>query len=323
MRNKLQIYHKDEMVCTKHMDKSTSKSPTKPILVLNELKKILPNTLYNIVNFNPFNKNDFEIAHTKEYVDLVYNFNKPGSFLPSSIPWSIELVKSLELTNASLYNAIKNSIINPDNLHFSNTSGFHHARPKAGSGFCTFAGQVISSVKIYRELGKVGCYLDLDGHYGNSIEDCRDYVSDLDKAVPKGFNFNPTGYNQVYAKMLEQFLYGKLEHAILNGKVDYVVWCHGADSHEDDDLGGQVNTKYWKECSVIFWDWVKYMDEQLGRPLPVSFALFGGYRKDSYESVISLHISDIVTGINTMTDANIEYELNYKPTKNKNYYGRH
>lgn len=324
MRNKkIVAYYTPKQVLQENIALSYSKSPLKPKLVMSELMRVANAHVRIQPNFKPFTKADFEIAHTPEWVNTVFHYNKPGQQLASSVPWSKELVRTLTYTSSSLYHSIKHSIEKPEDLCFAPVSGFHHARPKAGSGFCTFAGQVISSVKIYRELGKVGCYLDLDGHFGNSIEDCRDYVSDLDKAVPKGFNFNPTGYNHVYAKMLEQFLYGKLEHAILNGKVDYVVWCHGADSHEDDDLGGQVNTKYWKECSVIFWNWVKYMDEKLGRPLPVSFALFGGYRKDSYESVISLHISDIVTGINTMTDANIEYELNYKPTKNKNYYGRH
>ena len=58
-------------------------------------------------------------------------------------------------------------------LTFSPTSGFHHARPEGGSGFCTFSGQVIASLKIYEEKKLVGAYLDLDGHYGNSIEDSR------------------------------------------------------------------------------------------------------------------------------------------------------
>lgn len=311
MKNKLKIYHNDKMVCTKYMDQSQSKSPTKPLLVLNDLKKIIPESLYSIESFEPFTKEDFLIAHTPQYVDYVYNFNQPGVKLTSDIPWSEDLVRSLELTNASLYNAIKNSISNPEDLHFSNTSGFHHAMPHKGIGFCTFAGQVISSTKIFKESGKKGCYLDLDGHFGNSIEDCRGYVPELNEAVPEWANFNPGGYDKNYTYHLEQFLYGKLKHELIKGNIDYVVWCHGADSHIDDDFGGQVDTKYWELASHIFWTWVKHMDEVLQRPLPVSFSLFGGYRRNAYQSVINLHISDIVKGLNILLNANIDYELEY------------
>lgn len=321
MRNRIKIYYKDEMVCTKHMSKSTSKSPTKPKLVVSKLLEVAPDHA-EIVDFDPLVKTDFEIAHYPEYVNRVFNYNKEGEMLPSSIPWSQELVTSLTYTSASLYNAITNSISNANDLHFAPCSGFHHARPAGGSGFCTFSGQVIASVKVYRELGISGCYLDLDGHFGNSIEDTRSFCSDLNDAIPNGFNFNPDGQNEHYTKHLEYFLYGKLSNAILEGKIGYVVWCHGADSNMSDDLGGQVDTKHWVECSTIFWSWVEYMESKHNIKVPVSFALFGGYRRDAYDSVISLHVSDIVCGINTCIspDIKVDYVLQYKESKKKNWY---
>src|SRR5690606_12251584 len=118
---------------------------------------------------------------------------------------------------------------------------FHHATPDRGCGFCSFSGQVIASMKIYYEFGLSGAYLDLDGHYGNSISDSYDYVKDLDKAIPYGCNINPVDKGKRYIKDIKHRL-KILEHKILNDEVHYVVFAHGADSHIDDDLSGQLTT---------------------------------------------------------------------------------
>jgi acetoin utilization deacetylase AcuC-like enzyme len=321
MKKKIVAFYTPKQVLQDNIQLSTSKSPLKPKLVMSDLMKVANKYVRIQPMFKPMTKEDFLIAHTPAWVNEVFHFNKPGEKIASMIPWSEQLVTSLTYTTASLYNAIKHSINNPDELCFSPTSGFHHAMPHQGSGFCTFAGQVVASVKIYRETGKVGCYLDLDGHFGNSIEDCRGYAKDLNKAVPKGFNFNPRGCDEEYTDMLTKYLYNNLKPAIIAKKIDYVVWCHGADSHVFDDLGGQVDTKHWKLCSKIFWNWVKEMDEIVDGGVPVSFALFGGYRHDDYQSVINLHISDIVTGINTVIPgAKIKYKLEYADPAKAKYY---
>ena len=83
----------------------------------------------------------------------------------------------MRYTNASLYHAIEHAVAHPEQVALSSTSGFHHARPTGGGGFCTFSGQVIAAVKIYREHRLVGAHVDLDGHFGNSIEDSQTSVS--------------------------------------------------------------------------------------------------------------------------------------------------
>jgi len=321
MKKKIVAYYTPKQVLQENIQLSTSKSPLKPKLVMSDLMKVANAHVRIQPKFKPMTKEDFLIAHTPEWVNEVFHYNKPGSMLASSIPWSQELVTSLTYTTSSLYHSIKHSLNNPEDMVFAPISGMHHARPTSGSGFCTFAGQVVASVKIYRETGNVGCYLDLDGHFGNSIEDCRYFTKDLDQAVPKGFNFNPKGHNKEYTDMLKNYLYTTLTQAIIDKKINYVVWCHGADSHTMDDLGGQVDTKHWTLCSEIFWNWVKYMDSILDSPLPVSFALFGGYRRDDYQSVINLHISDIVKGINTCIEgANVQFKLEYKKSDKYNYH---
>lgn len=311
--NKIRVFYTPKMVLLKNMGRSYSKSPCKPMLLMENFEKEgLLKHMDVDGTFRPFRREDFLVAHTPEYIDAVLTGNDIHLRSTNSVPWSPELAETVRYTSASLYNAIKYSVENPATPCLATVSGFHHARPTAGAGFCTFSGQVIASVKLYREKGVRGCYFDLDGHFGNSIEDSREFCSDLNEAVPDGFNINPHGRNKSYLDNLLQS-FEKVERAILAGEINYVVWCHGADSHEHDDLGGQVNTEYWMKCAEEFYKWVKQVDIKLasaGRaPLPVSMALFGGYRSDSYESILSLHTKDTVMCLNTLCGQNIKYEV--------------
>lgn len=308
---KIVTFYNKKQVCFDNIRKSSySKSPLKPYLLLKKIKDDGYSDMLNVVSdFKPFTKNDFYTAHTKHYVNNV--FNKRGNYNSNSVPWSHNLVESLTYTNASLYNAIKYAVQNPDNVTFSPTSGFHHASPKEGSGFCTFSGQVIASTKIYREFGLSGCYFDLDGHFGNSIEDSRKYVHDLNKAIPVYANINPKGTNDDYVDYLKR-QFKKIEEAIIKNKIHYVVWCHGADSHEDDDLGHQCSTYHWLKCADLFYSWIKELDKKLGRSIPVTLALFGGYRKDDYNSVLSLHMNDLIKCSNILCGNDFEEKIEVK-----------
>lgn len=261
--------------------------------------------------FAPFQKEDFQIAHTKEYIEAFFSGQEP---LCSSngLKWSEELVRSITYTNSSLYHAIKHAIENPGQICLSPVSGFHHARPTNGGGYCTFSGQVIASVKIFREIGKRGAYMDLDGHFGNSIEDSRGGVAFLNEAIPEGFNFNPASSGKAYIKDFQKCL-DRLDQAVRKEQIDYVVWCHGADSHEWDDLGSQCSTEEWLLCSKLFYEWAR----QLKQPLPIILTLFGGYREDDYNSVLSLHAADFVICLNTLCGQAIGYLPEVKPKLNE------
>ncbi len=304
--SKIKVFYTPKQVLKQDAKRNFSKSPMKPKLLLEYLEeKGLIDNFEIVSGFRPFSNNEFMIAHTKDYVEGF--FNGAPIARSNSLDWSEQFANSVRYTNASLFEAIRNSLVHPEQVSFSPTSGFHHATPNAGRGFCTFSGQVIASVKLYRTYGSVGAYVDLDGHYGNSIEDARGFNKDINKAVPVGFNFNPHGYDQQYYNQLMKFLTRKLQPAILAGKIDYVVFCHGADSHEADMLHGQCSTEFWVKCSKFFWSWVKDMDELLGRPLPVSCSLFGGYRQDDYTSVLSLHTTDLVECMRNLLGLEIDY----------------
>lgn len=223
----IKTFYNHKQVMEVGIEKSFSKSPLKPKLLLKYLWRLgMQNDFFELHHlFRPFTKKEFLIAHTEKYVDAVFNGTKPLCN-SSGLPWSKQLVTSLQYTNASLYHAMEYASQNPDTITFSVTSGFHHASPDRGKDFCTFSGQVIASVKLFRKYGLRTAWLDLDGHFGNSIEDSREFVSDLNDAVPLGFNMNPTGKHKDYIICFKQRL-ERLEEAILNNQIDCVVWAHG------------------------------------------------------------------------------------------------
>ena len=318
MRSKvIKTFYSPNQVLEQGGASNYSKSPKKPKLLLEYLedKDLLKN--FEVTDdFKPFEIADFEIAHDPSYVEEF--FAGKGRCSSNALSWSKQFAESVKYTNASIYSAIKNSIDNPQEVSFSPTSGFHHARPTGGSGFCTFSGQVIASLKIYEEYGLSGAYLDLDGHYGNSIEDSRFFCKNLNKAVPLDFNINPVGYDEDYLENLGLWL-ARLKQAILDKKIHYVVWCHGADSHADDQLGSQCTTPHWVACATLFWRWVKEIDELLGEPLPVACALFGGYRDDDYTSVLSLHTSDFVECFTELLGIDVKYTIEVLPRQKFGY----
>lgn len=310
-------YYNEKQVLQKDNKANFSKSPLKPKFLLDYIDKICLKDYFEIKSdFEPFNKSDFLIAHKKDYVNAMFEGLKPLCE-SSGLKWSEQFLESLTYTNASLYEAIKESLYVPNQIMFSPTSGFHHATPDQGSGFCSFSGQVIASMKIYYEFGLSGAYLDLDGHYGNSISDSYGYVKDLEKAIPFGCNINPIDEGKHYIRDLKHRL-KILGEKIANEEVQYIVFAHGADSHIDDDLGGQVNTEQWLECSKIVYKWVKQLDRKLKRNIPLTLSLFGGYRKDNFESVLSLHTADLVMCLNTLCNADIDYQPIIKPREYDN-----
>ncbi len=127
----------------------------------------------------------------------------------------------------------------------------------------------------------------------DSIEDSRTFVADLNQAIPPGCNINPTGAHAGYLDSLTKHL-ADLEERLAQGEVHYVVFAHGADAHEDDDLGGQCTTADWLEACGLVCGMLDRVGQQLGRPVPLTLALFGGYREDNFEAVLRLHTADLI-----------------------------
>jgi acetoin utilization deacetylase AcuC-like enzyme len=168
--SQIKCYYNPKQVCNSNLDSNYSKSPSKPEKIMAFLGSNNLDEYFEVVShFEILEEKDLLLAHTKDYVsNFIYG---KGNCESNNLKWSNDFKDAILYNLSSFYVAIRNSIVNPHEVSFSPSSGFHYATPIEGRGFCTFSGQVISSVKILNEFGLAGCYLDLDGHFGNSIEE--------------------------------------------------------------------------------------------------------------------------------------------------------
>jgi acetoin utilization deacetylase AcuC-like enzyme len=141
----IHVFYRPEQVLAIDSAENFSKSPQKPRLLLEYLARHgLDRHFVRHDDWPPFQRQEFLLAHTPEYVDAFFAGRRPLCE-SNELAWSAQFADSVRYTNASLYWAIDHALAHPDRVTFSPTSGFHHARPAAGSGFCTFSGQVIAA----------------------------------------------------------------------------------------------------------------------------------------------------------------------------------
>lgn len=295
--SRIAVYYRPEQAVTRTA--GYSRSPAKPALFMKYIAgKDVYKHLQVYSDWEPFQQGEFLIAHKEEYVNSF--FNGSGCLSSSNgLTWSTEFRDSVCFTNASLFHSIEHAVLNPEQICLSPVSGFHHARPESGGGFCTFSGQVISALKIFSKYGLRAAWIDLDGHFGNSIEDTRSFAPELNFAVPVGMNINPVGLHETYLHNLKRSL-DTLKEALIQNQIHYVCFAHGADSHEWDDLGVQCSTEEWLFASRLVYNMIHEASSTLGRPVPLILSLFGGYRKDHYESVLELHLADLSLCLDTL-----------------------
>jgi acetoin utilization deacetylase AcuC-like enzyme len=283
-----------------------SRSPEKPKLIIEKIKKNSDlKNLFEFCDFQPFEKDEFKLVHHEEYVEDFFNGVKPKCEY-NGLNWDPQFADTVRYTNASLYEAQKRSIINPNIICFSPTSGFHHAKPRGGYGFCTFSGQVLSAFKNYEEFKYKTLWIDLDGHFGNSIEDTKRHYVDFVDFLPNGCNINPSGREENYLLDLKLKL-SLVKDRLIKEDNWSVCFAQGADSHVWDQLGGQVGTQNWIKAHEIVYQFIKDVNTERGNNLPLTLSLFGGYRDDHYDSVLNLHLSNIISCLNILCGKNIKY----------------
>lgn len=301
------VFYRPEMTVARDPRGNYSKSPSKPgrFMVHARETPLAPHLRVEPA-FAPLAPDDFLVAHERGYVEGFFAGEDPHA-TSNGLAWSPAFADTVRYTNGSLVAALEAALETPSCLALSPTSGFHHAQPDAGSGFCTFSGQVIAALRAWRARRVRGAWIDLDGHFGNSIEDTRDFAPDLDEAIPRGCNVNPSGSHRAYLRDLSRKL-DALGARVLSGEIGYVCVAHGADSHEWDDLGGQCTTAEWLEASRRVYRAIRGWSARLARPVPVVLALFGGYRDDAPDSVLELHVADLAIAIEELAGARLRYE---------------
>jgi acetoin utilization deacetylase AcuC-like enzyme len=301
----IDLFFRPEMALEKDPRENQSRSPSKPARFVAHAAALPLGAHLRRVPFEPLGPEDFLLAHEADYVEGFFRGQEPHASA-NGLAWSREFATTVRYTNGSLVAAVVAALERPSRIALSPTSGFHHAAPEGGSAFCTFSGQVIAALRVFRARGARGAWIDLDGHFGNSIEDSRAFRPELDAAIPAWAHINPAGRHRAYLRDLEERL-GVLGERVLSGDIDYVGFAHGADSHEWDDLGVQCTTAEWIAASRLVYGAIDRWSRTLGRALPLVLALFGGYRDDDPDSVLELHAADVSIALSTLAGLDVEH----------------
>lgn len=107
---KIEIFYKPEMAYVVEGDANFSKSPVKPMLFTDYIKKsnISSDIEFN-AEFKPFTDEEFKAVHSKKYVEAFFKGTKPLCD-SNGLKWSPEFADSVRYTNASLYYAIRQQL---------------------------------------------------------------------------------------------------------------------------------------------------------------------------------------------------------------------
>jgi acetoin utilization deacetylase AcuC-like enzyme len=238
---------------------SASPSPRKPEFVLADwIEQDLP---IRVVEPVPVSREQIARAHARSYVDGVLDCLLPNGFrgrqrdVADSLPW----------TSGSILSAARCALDN-GLVACSPTSGFHHAGPASGYGYCTFNGLMVTALALKAEgkASRVGI-LDCDEHYGDGTAEIIDQLGiDWIRHVSEEY---------ARATAAKRFI-GKLP-AVVRGFAGYdlLIYQAGADPHINDPLGGFLTTAELAERDRIVFTVAK----EIG--IPVVWNLAGGYQQ--------------------------------------------
>jgi acetoin utilization deacetylase AcuC-like enzyme len=238
---------------------TTSPSPRKPEFVAADwIEQDLP---IRIVDPVPASREQIARAHERSYVDGVLDCLLPNGFrgrqrdVADSLPW----------TSGSFLSAARCALDN-GLVACSPTSGFHHAGPASGYGYCTFNGLMVTALALKAEgkVRRVGI-LDCDEHYGDGTAEIIDQLGiDWIRHV-----------SEEYAGAAAAKRFIETLSAVVRGFAGYdlLIYQAGADQHIDDPLGGFLTTAELAERDRIVFTVAK----EIG--IPVVWNLAGGYQQ--------------------------------------------
>jgi acetoin utilization deacetylase AcuC-like enzyme len=254
---------------------SFSPSARKPGLFVKYLQQKGRNI--EIVDPQPISREDFYLAHTKNYVDGVF----AGTELNGFGNRSLKVAKTLPYTSGSML-AAANAALNGERITCSPTSGFHHAGYRDGGGFCTFNGLMITALKLKKEnkINKIAI-IDCDNHYGDGTEDI--------VSVTKSKNWCFTTENSLTRYRGKNYLLAleDLLHRASRFNPDLILYQAGGDVHIDDPLGGTLTTAEMAQRDKIVFNFTNR------NKIPVAWNLAGGYQVSpdgSINKVLDLHL---------------------------------
>ena len=238
---------------------SASPSPRKPAFVVADwIEQGLP---IRVIEPEPASREQIALAHERSYVDGVLDCVLPNGFRGRQK----EVADSLPWTSGSFLSAARCALQN-GLVACSPTSGFHHAGPASGYGYCTFNGLLVTALALKAEgkVSRVGI-LDCDEHYGDGSTEIIDKLG-IDWIRHVSEEYEEAAAAKRFIDTLPSVVRSFTGY-------DLLLYQAGADPHIDDPLGGFLTTTELAERDRIVFSVAK----EIG--IPVVWNLAGGYQQ--------------------------------------------
>lgn len=272
----LKVFYSDDLVS----DAQASRSPSdrKPKLVAEALAR--EHWPVQLVAPEPVAVDDIYRVHDRSFVDEVLSLKQPNGFGSHSA----SVARSLPYTCGACYESAVTAL--RDGISASLTSGFHHAGPGAGWGFCTFNGLMVAAMRLLKEgRAERVAIVDCDYHYGDGTQAIIDAhrLGDRVLHVSLGHRFHRPEHALPYLETMSA-----LRGQFRDFDPGLILYQAGADVHVDDPLGGLLTTEQMRARDATLFT----IARDLG--VPVAWNLAGGYQVEkggSIPRVVELHMN--------------------------------
>ncbi len=234
-------------------------------------------------------RKELALIHDPEYVRST--FEDTGAFLEVG-PWSQPLLNSILASTGGMRDAVKEALRTGRSGSLS--SGLHHARRRAGNGFCQFNGLALAALEALKQVKTVGI-LDLDAHAGGGTFDIlgadpRVFLADI--TVNSFDSWEPTDPSRhFYYEVTEPQAYlGHVEDALhFLEPVDCLIYNAGMDTYEKAGGLKGITKDIIRKRERLVVEWARR------RKIPHLFALAGGYKWGglTLAQVAELHLETV------------------------------
>lgn len=227
-------------------------------------------------------------VHDPSYVEDVLKLRRRNGFGSMSSSVARSVLYTCGACHDSAVVALK------EGVSASLTSGFHHAGPAAGRGFCTFNGLMITVSRLFA-LGRASRVAIVDGdfHYGDGTQAIIDQHELADRVLHVSFgkDFRTPEHAEEYLDAVRA-----LREPLATFKPDLILYQAGADVHRDDPYGGVLTTGQMRQRDQALFA----IAHDLG--IPLTWNLAGGYQVEpdgSIPRVVALHLDTFEQALRT------------------------
>jgi acetoin utilization deacetylase AcuC-like enzyme len=272
----LKVLYREEMVS----DAMARASPSdrKPKLVCEAL--LGAGWPIEIVAPEPTAVSDVCRVHEPSFVDDVLQLRRPNGFGS----FSESVARSVLYNCGACYDAVRVAL--SEGISASLTSGFHHAGPRSGRGFCTFNGLMVTAAQLLHEGHAARlAIIDCDYHYGDGTQAIIDQQGLADRVLHCSFgrNFRRPEQADAYLEAVTA-----LRQQLRAFAPDAILYQAGADTHVNDPFGGLLTTEQMRLRDHTLFAIARELS------IPVAWNLAGGYQVESDGSiprVVELHLN--------------------------------